>query len=68
MSLLSGWMFRSSPINAAAETQKAPEDEVRTKSLTVISRPTDNRPEYAAIARAMCQLGALDMELAESSM
>ena len=28
-------------------------------------RPTDYRPEYAATARAMCKLGATDMELAE---
>jgi hypothetical protein len=28
-------------------------------------RPTDYRPEYAAIARAMCRLGATDFDLAQ---
>ena len=53
-------------LKAAAEAQKAAEDEVKGEKPDgyEFGRPTSYRPEYAAIARAMCRLGASDADLA----
>ena len=47
---------------AEAEARKAVEDEVKRERP---GQPTSYRPEYADKARAMCKLGASDMDLAE---
>ena len=58
---------RLDDLKAAAEARKAADDEVKNGKPDgyEFGRPTGYRPEYAATARAMCKLGATDMELAE---